>query len=191
MNIIQKIIQFLLQALGLVKKQADVIAPVPRETVSYKTPVSPDEPLKEDKPLTIEPTNADKLCAVAISYLGTDASPKDKVSDEVGCSETVSNITHEVFPDFPAEVLATDVLNNLLKNSSHFKAELEPSRGAIVISPRTAKQYGHVGIFGDNGLIMSNNSKTGLFEANYNWDTWIKTFGVEGRGLHTYIYRPV
>lgn len=183
MNIIQKIIRFLLQVLGLMKKQADTLTPVPRVTVSHETPVPLEAPP--------EPTNADKLCAVAISYLGKDASPKDKASDEVGCSESISNIIHEAFPDFPAELLATDVLNRLLKNSNRFKAELELSRGAIIISPRTATKNGHVGICGDNGLIMSSNSKTGLFDANYNWDTWIKTFGAKGRGLHTYIYRPV
>lgn len=178
MQKIQKIISLILTALGLMKKQAEIITPVfvSRETV-----------LSEPTPLT----NTEKLCRVAISYLGKDASPKDLASDGLGCAESISNIIHEVFPDFQSGILGTDSLKYALNKSPHFKQILYPQKGCIIISPRTATEYGHVGIMLDGGGIASNNSKTGTFDVNYNWDLWIKTFGAKGRRLYTYIYEVI
>src|SRR3990167_7947938 len=144
------------------KKQAEIITPVfvSRETV-----------LSEPTPLT----NIEKLCRVAISYLGKDASPKDLASDELGCAESISNIIHEIFSDFQSGILGTDSLKYALNKSPHFTQTLSPQKGCIVISPRTLTEYGHVGIMLDGGGIASNNSKTGTFDVNYNWDLWIKT----------------
>jgi len=104
MQKIQKIISLILTALGLMKKQAEIITPVfvSRETV-----------LSEPTPLT----NTEKLCRVAISYLGKDASPKDLASDGLGCAESISNIIHEVFPDFQSGILGTDSLKYALNKS--------------------------------------------------------------------------
>ena len=179
MQILLKMLSLLKTLLGLEKKKLEIIQ---------------DTPVKEYEPEPEEIlTNTEKLCRVAISYLGKDASPKDLASDELGCAESISNIIHEVFPDFPAglQMLGTDNLKHALTKSPHFKQILSPTKGCIVISPRTAIEYGHVGIMLDGGGIASNNSKTGTFDVNYNWDLWIETFGAKGRGLRIFIYEVI
>ena len=181
MQILLKILSLLKTLLGLEKQKLEIIQEIPANDDWIDEKIEP------------EPTNADaeRLYKVAVSYLGKDASPKDLATDEFGCAETISNIIHEVFPDFPPEILSTSDLNNEFKKSLRFRQTLTPSEGAIIISPRTEKMYGHVGIFLSGSGIASNNSKTGLFDMNYNFETWARTFGAKGRGLKIYIYKVI
>src|SRR3990167_1054061 len=112
MQTIQKILSLLKTLLGLNKQKLETITA--QENI-YESKSDPIEP----KPIPL--TNAEKIYKVAISYLGKDASSKDLATDEFGCAESVSNIIHEVFPDFSAGVLSTADLSVKLKQSKHFK----------------------------------------------------------------------
>lgn len=135
----------------------------------------------------LEPTNMEKFIKVCLDALDTDPSTPDVVNDEVGCADTVSHLIKKIFPDFPILVSTKD-LDWKLFQDKRFERTTEPERGAIVISPRTNTVYGHAGVFITNERIASNNSKTGLFQGNYDWNSWIKTFK-EGRGLKIYVYK--
>ena len=115
------------------------------------------------------------LGAVAESALGKDASPDDIVPDDVGCAESVSNIIRELIPDFPI-ITGTWTLWDKMENDERFVNVTEPQPGDIIISPtgtlRNAPFIGHVGIMLDNYKIMSATSANGLWEQNYNLDSW-------------------
>jgi hypothetical protein len=134
-------------------------------------------------------TNTDKLIKVAQKALDTDVTPLDNVPDRVACAESVSTLIKKVLPEFPI-IASTADLYVKLKQDKRFKAVLNPVRGAIVISPRTATVNGHTGIFITNERIASNNSSTGLFQGNYFWNTWIDYF-IHKRGLRVYLFLMV
>lgn len=133
-------------------------------------------------------TNQEKLLKYTIDHLDTDVSPLDLATDELGCAESVSNLIKKVFPDFPI-ILGTADLFWKLKIDRRFKLVTTPIKGCIIVSPKVNQTYGHTGIFITEFRIASNNSKTGLFQGNYDWpNSWIATFGTGGRGLHSYIF---
>ena len=185
MNIIQKIISLILTMLGLMKKKAEAEVVIPIETPRVYENKQPEVP--EPKPIPL--TKAEKIYKTALATLGEDISTL--IENEIACSEVVSKIINQAISDFPAGVLSTADLNIKLKQSPYFRQVLEPSEGAIIVSPRTEKINGHTGICLSNGAIASNDSKTGKFNVNYNLETWAKTFGVKGRGLKIYIYEVI
>jgi hypothetical protein len=116
--------------------------------------------------------------------LGTDASPKDAANDEVACAETVTTLLKQVYPEVPI-ILGTWTLYEYLNNPKNgFKKVEEPKAETIIISPTgTGKPgtIGHVGIFDEHGLIMSNNSfglLRGKFTQNYTLPLWQSRYGV-------------
>lgn len=115
--------------------------------------------------------------------LGKDASPSDRASDDVACAESVSEIIRAVFPDFPI-VTGTYTLWVILKDDKRFRKVTIPMPGTIIISPTgTARKQsfpGHVGIFGFRNTIMSNTSRTGIFEENYTLQSWIDRYQNKG-----------
>lgn len=133
-------------------------------------------------------TNTETLIDIVNGYLGKDASPLDKAPDEYGCAESVSNILHEVLPDFPDEVLSTSTLATELDKCAKIERVLEPDAGVIIVSPRTDTAFGHTGIFISPTQIVSNDSRTGLMGKNYTWDSWISTFK-KGRGLKILLWK--
>lgn len=148
-------------------------------------PIPPlDIPTDDPEPAT------ERLAVVAQSMIGKDASPKNLAPQELSCAEGVSNIIHKVFSDFPTDVLSTADLHTLLKKSPHFTSTLTPKRGCVIVSPRTAIQPGHTGIFISDTEIASNSSATGLFQNNYNFEGWIKYFRIT-KGLHAFIHEPI
>ena len=166
--------------------------------LAYLYYIKPTMDAEIDKPVFIPPepepqlTNAEKLVKVAVALLGKDASPMQLSPQELSCAEGVSFIIHQVFPDFPANVVSTIELDSILDNSPHyFKDTKLPGEGCIIISPREDEKPGHCGIFVTNREIASNDSATGLFISNYTWDSWVKTFR-EKRGLkHIFLYQPL
>lgn len=120
-------------------------------------------------------TKQELLLEEAEKWLGQDASPEDIAPDEVGCAESVSNIIANVLP-FYRSVKATTSLQTMLDTSKNFRRTLLPSSGCIIVSPRTKTTYGHAGIVGRRGKIISNDSSTGKMEENYTFDEWIKEF---------------
>ncbi len=121
--------------------------------------------------MTVTPT----LFAAAREYLGRDASPNDVAPDLLGCAESVTNIIQDVLPDFPI-ITGTWTLWDKLENDERFKRVTIPMPGDIIISPtgtvKDAPFPGHVGIFGRDGYIMSNNSYTGLWEESHSLEGW-------------------
>ncbi len=122
------------------------------------------------------------LYAAALDCLGKDASPQDVAPDEVGCAETVYDILASAFPlkvGFSLEI-STSKLYDALKVSKKFIKIDQPLQGDIVISPtgygNGKLSNGHVGIKGEDDVIMSNDSATGLFLENYTVTTWKKRY---------------
>jgi len=175
-------LKLLLKLFGLFFRTAPP-APVPQ-------PPLPPDPIPAPPPPP-EPTPGEKLYEYALTCLGKDLSPKE---NEYACAETVSNILHAVFPEFPREILSTYDLYTLLERSADFERVTQQLRGDIIISPTGLGTgnvpHGHVGIFGEGDLIMSNDSATGKFKQNYTLAKWVERYRGEG-GYPIYFFRRV
>lgn len=146
-------------------------------------------------PIMEEPkilTNREKVYEKALSLLYTDASPDDLASDDLACSESVSNVLRQVYPDFPI-ITGTAALAGFLYKDKRFANVLEYREGVILVSP-TGKGngtiVGHCGIFGKDGTIMSNSSESGLWKQNYDINSWIKRYRKLGE-FPLYFYEPL
>lgn len=127
-------------------------------------------------------TNNTTLYEKAKTYLGKDASPRDRAPDEVGCAESVSTIIQDVLPDFPI-ITGTYTLWKRLEADPRFRRVTVQMPGTIIISPTgtvKANIPGHVGIFANGELIMSNDSFKGTWQENYNLTTWHNRWGKAG-----------
>lgn len=149
------------------------------------TPTRP--PVVPPAPVISAPT---RLLNETLHWIGRDASPQNLAPEELSCAEGVSNIIHNVFPDFPKGVLSTADLFTALKKSPHFKGILDPVVGCVEISPRTLAISGHVGIYVEADSIASNDSRDGIFRENYTRESWRNVF-IKGRGLKAYLFQPV
>jgi hypothetical protein len=130
-----------------------------------------------------------RLNGVAQSFLGRDASPKDRAADMVGCAESVSMIIRELLLNFPI-ILGTWTMNDQFQKDKRFTPVTVPMPGTIIISPTgtvaNAPFVGHVGIIGSDGRIMSNDSFTGRWESNYTLDSWRDRWGAAGYPVYYY-----
>jgi hypothetical protein len=132
------------------------------------------------------------LLAAAKAALGTDASPNDLAPDELGCAETVSTLIGQVLPGFPV-ITGTWTLWQRLLSDDRFVLVMTPEPGDIVISPTgtgNGRMSGHVGIVGEYGRIMSNDSRDGTFDQNYDLETWRQRYGING-GFPIHYYRLI
>lgn len=155
---------------------------------AFLSPKESEEAINNLKPILMpEKSKKEQLVELVKSYIGYDASPENAVMKEVACAEGASAILHQVFPEFPKGVVSTAGLFTELQKSPLFKTRLTPKAGCIVISPRTKTVNGHAGFFISEDEIVSNSSKTGLMEQNYNWRQWVKSFK-EGKGLRIFIF---
>lgn len=128
------------------------------------------------------------LLQAALDHIGLDASPNDLVDDVVGCAESVTTILRTV-TTFPL-ITGTWTLRDELERDTRFTKTGIPMPGDIVISPTgtgNGSIRGHAGIVGRNGSIMSNDSYTGKWMANYTIDTWRARYVTKG-GMPTYFY---
>ncbi len=161
-----------------------------RELFHIKPSVTP-EPPKPVPPMTVpieEPSKRELLALEAKKWLGKDVTPQDNVPDGVACVEVLVKVAEPIYPELKG-LTYTPVLHSVLKMSPKFKATLTPSRGSIIVSPTEGDNVGHCGIFLSDTEIASNSSKTGRFEKNYTFDSWIHYFRLN-KGLHAYIYEP-
>jgi hypothetical protein len=133
------------------------------------------------------PTNRELIYAKALSMLGTDASPNDEANDVYGCVDTIEELYFGLFGRYigPKKTLSTHILYQYLEESPSFKKVSAPSPGTIIISPtgyggKNGVANGHVGICGQNDIIMSNDSRTGTFEENYSQAAWKRYYGDKG-----------
>lgn len=137
------------------------------------------------------------LLATAKGCLGIDASPNDVAPDEYGCAETVNAIHKKAFGFEIGGGVSTNLLYKALKTSQYFTQVDVPMPGDIIISPtgygNGSIPNGHVGIFNDDGKIMSNSSLSptlGLFEENFTSDSWKARFVTLG-GYPEYFFRRI
>ena len=134
---------------------------------------------------------------MARTFLGRDASPSDEAPDELGCVDTVEEIYQALFGVYIAghKTLSTTVLYKKLNASPLWERTATPEEGSIIISPSgySTKGYthGHVGIVGENNIIMSNSSfppNKGMFLENFTVDSW-KRYYRAALGFPVYYFR--
>lgn len=153
------------------KKEIKEIEFIPIET---KMP----EPIEEPK----EKLN-DKLVRIAdaLTLLKTDITPKDKIPDEVACVENVCEVINKIVP-FPILSYTPDFVREL-KKDTRFEATLDFNEATIIVCATgtgNGTMRGHCGIIGTGKDIISNNSKTGIWEYNYTIETWKQRFRIKG-----------
>jgi len=134
-------------------------------------------------------TNEEKFIKVCLNALDTDPTPRDEISDDVACAQVVCTLLKKVFPDFPI-LPSTRDLDNKLASDKRFKSRDLPNKGRIIISPRTPKKNGHVGVYITNERIASNGSLDGIFRGNYDDESWRNEMEYK-RNLKTRIYEIV
>lgn len=116
--------------------------------------------------------------------LGKDLSTM--ADNDVACAEVVSYIIQDLFISYVPITTSTFALYKYLQTNRHFKKVDVPLPGDIVISPTGVKGgqngilHGHVGIVGKNGVVMSNNSETGLFDTHLTLAYWRSYYVVRG-----------
>ena len=129
-------------------------------------------------------SNRSKVYIAAVSCLGTDASPNDIAPDEVGCAETVNAIHKKAFGYEIGGGVSTNQLYKALISHSKFIGVDSPLEGDVIISPtgygNGKLTNGHTGVMGKNGVIMSNDSSTGLFKENFTLESWRSYYGSRG-----------
>lgn len=123
-------------------------------------------------------TNREKLYDTAYSFLGRDASPRDLADDEFGCAESVNAVYKAAFGKEIGGDLSTLRMYQALLNSPDFVQIDSPLFGDVIISPTTYARVpvGHVGIVG-KWQVMSNDSRSGKWEANYTLQSWRLRYG--------------
>lgn len=117
----------------------------------------------------------------SLTYLGSDASPLDRVDDDVACAESVTTILNK-YMGMPI-IFGTATLYEYLQKSSKWREVSLPMAGDIIISPTgygNGSLIGHVGIVGQNQQIMSNSSATGKWSANFTISTWNARYKAKG-----------
>lgn len=132
------------------------------------------------------------LLDLAKTKLGFDASPNDIAPDGFACAESVSTILNEYLEgNFPI-ITGTWTLNEYLKESSRFSIVDTPRPGDIIMSPTGMGNgkisNGHVGIYGDDNRIYSNNPTNGLFDDRMTLEYW-KDYLVKLGGYPLIVYR--
>jgi hypothetical protein len=110
-----------------------------------------------------------------MSCLGRDASPSDKANDEFACAESVNEVVFKAFNDYAGGDLSTTRMYLALANNKKFAKVTSPlgrHRHLTYRCGNGSMPNGHVGIIGDNGQIMSNNSATGLWDIHFTLASW-------------------
>lgn len=170
-NALVSFIIFVLSKSGFVK---DATLTTPEN--SPATPITPPK----------KTTMSEEIQKAALSWLGKEPTPDDKIPDEVACVSNLVAVLKGVC-DLDPNLTYTPRLFSYLKNDPRFKATLEPKPGYIIVSPTVGDNIGHCGIFISLDRIASNSSKTGLWTNNYSYAEWIAYYKIK-KGLHIYIF---
>ena len=130
-----------------------------------------------------------KFYDTAVSFLGKDASPSDLADDSYGCAESWNGIYKATFGEFFMKTnrLSTYWLLDALSKSICFVEVSSPQTGDTIIAasgtggtPEVPR--GHVGICGENGIVMSSDSYNhGLWEENYSVDSFLRRYRDRGK----------
>lgn len=134
---------------------------------------------------------ADRIYTKAFESLGNDVTPEDRVPDSVSCAETISEIILQAIPEsnFPKLVSTREMYNYFTKSPSWKQVDL-PHYADIVLSPtglgNGSVEHGHVSICGKKDgpdgspWLMSTDSRTGTFQANYTLLSWNRYYASKG-----------
>lgn len=142
--------------------------------------------------------NRELIYTAALNACGTDASPEDVAPDELACAESATRIINIPFPDiqWTNRIATADVIKDMLGGKSFYEVQT-PARGDVVISASAMVAgvwtVGHMGIVGERGRIMSNNSfmvngERGIWDENYTLESWHRYF-VLRKGLRMRYFR--
>lgn len=130
------------------------------------------------KRLTMKPTLLDTVKKYIAS--NTDPTPEDRIPDEVACTEVVTTILKEVYPETPRWTGTYSLYDWLLK-SKDWKRVGQPEPGDVVVSPTgLGEGIGHTGFVLEDATIASNNSygpNKGKITVNYTVTSWITRYG--------------
>ena len=135
-----------------------------------------------------------KLYDKSYSFIGTDASPRDEAPDDYACAESLCKVIQAAFPElnFPT-ILSTRGLFLYFIQSPSFNKVTTPSKGSIIInitgSGNGVVKNGHCGVVG-KAWIMSNDSRTGTWEANFTFEGWERFYKTRG-GMETHYFDVV
>jgi hypothetical protein len=125
-----------------------------------------------------------------VGVLSTKGDP-DTEDGRLGCADAVTKILNKLgFPIRPTP--STDKLDQELGGAGWHKIDVTTSGavvppGAVIVSPTRGAQHGHTGIVGENGLIYSNDSNTGLWKRNYTIATWLNKYKQLGLESHAFV----
>ena len=130
--------------------------------------------------LLIKTMPGEHIYQTAKAHLGQHLTLDPNVPPETGCAEAVSTVLKLSGYYIPRLGIAgTKDLCDFLANSKAFTEVTQPVRGDIWIYPSgqlgSKVPHGHTGICGDV-QDMSNDSATGLFEANYTHEQRVAYF---------------
>ena len=172
----QLIISFLWKEPEEIKRLEPILDP---DFVSPKT-----RPVTETKPKTPR----ERLKEICLESLGKDLSIQ--APNELGCSEALSTVLRGVFPDFPS-FISTRALWEHLRVDKRFKNTKLLKPWSVIISPtgqgNGTLKNGHAGVYGENEIIYSNNSKTGKWDSHWKLGEWAKYYRDKG-GFPILIY---
>lgn len=105
--------------------------------------------------------------------------------NELGCVASLNNIVRYAIGQSITDSPSTIQLNKSILLDKRFEQVFEPQIGDIILSPTIGQSIGHCGILSDiitdslldtDFLIMSNNSKTFLFDEHLKLSEWRKKF---------------
>jgi len=151
-------------------------------------PIHPPVPAPAPVQKTLTPELYTKSKSLIRQRLRLDKS----VPDTLACATALSYVIHKV--KFTAiskyGISGTNALLDwFLSHPELYKQRANPTPGCIILSPTghgNGKIRGHVGIEGNNS-IMSNNSKTGLWDTHWDSQRWYDYYTVYG-GIKTYYF---
>lgn len=143
----------------------------------------------------VEKTPAQIFLETAKKCLNQDVTPEDKVSDDVDCANTVNRIYKIAFGEEIGGGASTYELYQRLLKHPKFIQVSSPEPGDVYISPtgfgtNPAMPHGHVGIVGEGGSIMSNDSRDGKFKQNYTFESW-RQYYVNRGGYPVRIFKRI
>lgn len=162
-QLLEKLIALMKQLLAIETAQMPQNAPV-----APALPTSPSIPMKV--------TN-EQLYEAAKAHLGLHLTLDPSVPPDLGCAECWSFVARFAGIPIPnGGFPGTTGIGSFIRQSGLFKKANVPTPGTTVLAETgtstKGSPHGHVGIMGQNGWIMSNDSDTGLFVAKYTAATW-------------------